>query len=160
MISNQILQETLDGVKAITKVDLIVMDLEGRPLAKTVDDAALDYEDAVMAFAESQAESQSLLGYQFFKINDDKQLEYVLMAGGDSDNAYMVGKIGVSQLQSLIIAYKERRSSISIQMLRDAYSSLRQRQRRIQMHSRQSETSSLLRQEISSLQLMRRTSFL
>ena len=68
MISNQILQETLDGIRAITQVDLIVMDVEGRTLAKTVDDAAIEYEDAVIAFAESAAESQSLLGYQFFKI--------------------------------------------------------------------------------------------
>ena len=57
MISNQILQETLDGIRSITQVDLIVMDVEGRTLAKTVDDAAIEYEDAVIAFAESAAES-------------------------------------------------------------------------------------------------------
>ena len=60
MISNQILQETLEGIQAITKVDLIVMDVEGRLLAKTAEDGPLDYEDAVIAFGESQAESQSL----------------------------------------------------------------------------------------------------
>ena len=62
MISNQILQETIEGIKAITKTDLIVMEVEGRLLAKTCDDNPMDYEDAVIAFAESAAESQSLLG--------------------------------------------------------------------------------------------------
>ena len=108
MISNQILQETLDGIRSITQVDLIVMDVEGRTLAKTVDDAAIEYEDAVIAFAESAAESQSLLGYQFFKIMDDKQLEYILMAKGDSDSTYTVGKLATFQIQNLLVAYKER----------------------------------------------------
>ena len=108
MISNQILQETLEGIQAITKVDLIVMDVEGRLLAKTVEGGPLDYEDAVIAFAESQAESQSLLGYQFFKVTDDKQLEYIILAKGDTDSTYMVGKMAAFQIQNLLVAYKER----------------------------------------------------
>ena len=35
MISNQILQSTIDGVKAITKIDISVMDTEGSVLAST-----------------------------------------------------------------------------------------------------------------------------
>ncbi len=108
MISNQILQETLEGIKTITKVDLIVMDVEGRLLAKTTEDGPLDYEDAVIAFGESQAESQSLLGYQFFKVLDDKQVEYIILAKGDTDNTYTVGKMAAFQIQSLLVAYKER----------------------------------------------------
>ena len=33
MISNQILQNTIDGLKGITRVDLCVMDMEGQVLA-------------------------------------------------------------------------------------------------------------------------------
>ena len=98
----------IDGIRSITQVDLIVMDVKDVPLAKTVDDAASKYEDAVIAFAESAAESQSLLGYQFFKVMDDKQLEYVLMAKGDTDSTYMVGKMAAFQIQNLLVAYKER----------------------------------------------------
>jgi carbohydrate diacid regulator len=108
MISNQILQDTIEGIRMITKVDLVVMDVEGRPLAKTMDDSFVGYEEAVTAFAESAAESQSLLGYQFFKVNDDKQLEYIIMAKGDNDGTYMVGKMAAFQIQSLLVAYKER----------------------------------------------------
>ena len=108
MISNQILQDTIMGIKAITKTDIIVMDTEGKYVAKTIEGSVENYEEAAAAFAESPAESQSLLGFQFFKVNDDKQVEYVIMAKGDNDNTYMVGKMVAFQLQNLLVAYKER----------------------------------------------------
>ncbi len=108
MISNQILQDTIDGIRTISKVNLVVMDTEGRTLARTVDENLDDYAEAVTAFAESAAESQSLMGYQFFKVNDDRVLEYIIMAKGDDDSSYMVGKMAAFQIQSLLIAYKER----------------------------------------------------
>ena len=76
MISNQILQDTIDGIKAITRIDLCVMDTEGKPLASTLD-AVEEYKEAVLVFAESLAESQALQGYQFFKVFDENQLEYI-----------------------------------------------------------------------------------
>ncbi len=108
MISNQILQDTIMGIKAITKTDIIVMDTEGKYVAKTIEGSVENYEEAAAAFAESPAESQSLLGFQFFKVNDDKQVEYVILAKGDNDNTYMVGKMVAFQLQNLLVAYKER----------------------------------------------------
>ena len=59
MISNQILQDTIEGIRTITKVDLVVMDVEGRTLAKTIDGPVDGFEDAVAGFAESPAESQA-----------------------------------------------------------------------------------------------------
>ncbi len=35
MISNQILQNTIDGLREITRVDLCVLDMEGQVLAST-----------------------------------------------------------------------------------------------------------------------------
>ena len=107
MISNQILQDTIDGIKAITRIDLCVMDTEGKPLASTLD-AVEEYKEAVLVFAESLAESQALQGYQFFKVFDENQLEYIILVKGETDDVYMVGKIAVSQIQNLVIAYKER----------------------------------------------------
>ena len=77
MISNQILQDTIDGIKAITRIDLCVMDTEGKPLASTLD-AVEEYKEAVLVFAESLAESQALQGYQFFKVFDENQIPYEL----------------------------------------------------------------------------------
>ncbi len=107
MISNQILQNTIEGLKAITRVDLCVMYTEGKALATTINNAD-EYESAVLAFVESPADSQVLQGYQFFKVFDEHQLEYVILAKGDSDDVYMVGKIASFQIQNLLVAYKER----------------------------------------------------
>ena len=107
MISNQILQNTIEGLKAITRIDLGVMDTEGKCLATTFSQPK-DYEREVVAFVESPAESQVIQGSQFFKIYDEHQLEYILIANGGNDDVYMVGKIAVFQIQNLIVAYKER----------------------------------------------------
>ena len=107
MISNQVLQTTIDGLKNIARIDICVMDTEGKALATTINNVE-EYEDAVMAFVESPADSQVLQGYQFFKVFDDHQLEYVILAKGDSDDVYMVGKLAAFQIQNLLVAYKER----------------------------------------------------
>ena len=107
MISNQILQDTIDGLKNITRTDLCVMDTEGKLLASTFNDIE-DYEDAVFAFVDSPADSQVVRGYQFFKVFDDNQLEHILMVKGETDDNYMVGKIAAFQIQNLLVAYKER----------------------------------------------------
>lgn len=107
MISNQILQDTIDGIKAITRIDLCVMDTEGKPLASTLD-TVVEYREAVLVFAQSLAESQMLQGYQFFKVFDEKQLEYIILVKGETDDVYMIGKMAAFQIQNLLVAYKER----------------------------------------------------
>ncbi len=107
MISNQVLQSTVEGIKAITRIDICVMDTEGKVLAATMNNAE-EYESTVLTFVESPADSQALSGYQFFKVYDEQQLEYVLLVKGDSDDVYMVGKMAAFQIQNLLVAYKER----------------------------------------------------
>lgn len=107
MISNQILQNTIEGLKAITRTDICVMDTEGKTLAATISNAE-DYEQAVLTFVDSPADSQVLQGFQFFKVFDEHQLEYVILAKGDSEDVYMIGKIASFQIQNLLVAYKER----------------------------------------------------
>ena len=107
MISNQILQTTIDGLKAITRIDLCVCETEGKVLATTFPDAE-EYESSILAFVDSPADSQVIQGYQFFKVFDEHQLEYILLVKGSSDDAYMVGKLAAFQIQNLLVAYKER----------------------------------------------------
>ena len=47
-------------------------------------------------------------GFQYFKVYDEHQLEYVLIAGGGSEDIYMIGKLAAFQIENLLIAYKER----------------------------------------------------
>jgi carbohydrate diacid regulator len=107
MISNQILQATVEGLKSISRVDICVIDADGKMAAKTFEDASGCVADAI-AFMDSPAESQVVNGYQFFKVVDDQNLEYILLAKGTSDDVYMLGKLAAFQIQNLLVAYKER----------------------------------------------------
>lgn len=107
MISNQVLQNTLEGLKEISRTDLCVIDTESKVVASTFMDNVINQED-IQAFAASQADSQLVKGYQYFKVYDDHQLEYVLVISGENEDTYMVGKLASFQIQGLIVAYKER----------------------------------------------------
>ena len=107
MISNQVLQNTLEGLKEISRTEFCVLDTEGKVLASTFADFSIATQD-VQAFVESQADSQLVKGFQYFKVCDDYQLEYILVAHGDDEDTYMVGKLAAFQIQNLLVAYKER----------------------------------------------------
>jgi len=107
MISNQILQNTIDGMKNISRVDFSVLDSEGKEVATTLNEP-VSYRDEAAEFAKSAADSQEIKGCQFFKIYDDNLVEYILVAGGSGDDAYLVGKMAAFQIQNLMVAYKER----------------------------------------------------
>lgn len=107
MITNQIIQNSIDELSAITRVQLGVYDLKGKPVAVTSELPAFDAA-MIAAFAESPVDSQVIGTNHLLKILDEGDLAYVLMASGQAEDAYMVGKICISQLQNLIVAYKER----------------------------------------------------
>ena len=106
-ISNQILQNTIEGLKGITRIDFCVMDTDGKSLASTFSEQE-NYVEEVISFVESPADSQVVQGYQFFKVFDENQLEYIILVKGETDDVYMVGKMAAFQVQNLLIAYKER----------------------------------------------------
>ncbi|MDD3368961.1 MAG: helix-turn-helix domain-containing protein [Lachnospiraceae bacterium] len=106
MISNQILQNTIDGLKAIARVELSVLDTDGKEIASTV--SMPDCVKPALEFAASPADSQEIQGYQYFKIYDEQQLEYILIAGGLGEDVYTLGKMVAFQIQNLLVAYKER----------------------------------------------------
>ena len=107
MISNQILQNTLDGLKGISRTDFCVTDMEGKVLATTFSESVCG-EEEVMAFANSPADSQVVRNNLYFKIYDDHQMEYILVLDSQADDAYTLGKLVAFQIQGLLTAYKER----------------------------------------------------
>ena len=107
MISNRILQTTVEGLKAISRVDLCIVAADKNVAAKTFDNVSECLADAI-SFIDSPAESQAVNGFQFFKVEDEGNLEYIIMARGTSDDVYMVGKLAAFQIQNLLVAYKER----------------------------------------------------
>lgn len=107
MISNQILQNTIEGMKSIARVELCVVDTDGITVAST-SETMEESKGVVLEFAKSAADSQEIQGFQFFKIFDEQQLEYILVVTGSGENLYMVGKMAAFQIQNLLVAYKER----------------------------------------------------
>ena len=108
MISNQILQNTIDGLKNITRKELSVVEKEGKVIATTEENMIGRQIETVENFVSSQAESQLILGYQYFKIYDNGVPEYVIQVKGGDEEGYKIGKIAAFQIQSLLVAYKER----------------------------------------------------
>lgn len=107
MLSNQIIQTNIEELKGITKVDFFVYDIEGDCVAATSEE--IPFESPIIdAFADSQADSQIISGCHFLKVLDDHEPAYVLVAKGFGDDAYMMGKVAVCQIQNLLIAYKDR----------------------------------------------------
>ena len=106
MISNQILQNTIEGLKGIARVELCVMDVDGKEVAAIM--VMGNCSQPAVVFAASPADSQEIQGYQYFKIYDEQQLEYILVAGGTGEDVYMIGKMVAFQIQNLLVAYKER----------------------------------------------------
>ena len=107
MISNQVIQATIEELRSITKIDLCVTETDGNTAASTFELENISQE-MIRTFAQSPAEGQSLQGCHFFKVYDEGVLAYILLAKGSGEDAYMIGKVAVSELQNLIVAYKER----------------------------------------------------
>ena len=107
MLSNQIIQKSLEELNAITKIELDIYDLEGNKIAGTSSETEVE-PHIIRIFAESAAETQELNNKWFMKVHDDGKDIYVLVASGDGQQAYQVAKIEVSQLEALILAYKEK----------------------------------------------------
>lgn len=107
MISKQIIQNCIDELKSITKVDLFVYDTNGSLLADTGGTIAVTA-TIIEEFSSSSADTQTVGSAHLFKIMDEGEVIYILVATGAGDNAYMIGKVAVCQFQNLIVAYKEK----------------------------------------------------
>ncbi len=107
MLSNHKLQTTLAEIKEISRTDLALYNDKGRVVASTYE-AEEGLGTAIVQFAGSMAESQTINHYHFFKVIADGQLEYVLLAKAMGEEAYVIGKLAVCQVRNLILAYREQ----------------------------------------------------
>ncbi len=107
MVSNQVLQSTIDGLKGIARIEICIVDVDGKVIA-TSDPSLEQYGAQAVEFVKSPADSQELSGCHFFKVMDEGQLEYILVVSGSGEDIYTLGKMAAFQIQGLITAYKER----------------------------------------------------
>lgn len=107
MISNQVIQTSIDELRTITKVELGVYEPTGIAVACTSENSDIS-DKLISSFADSPADSQVIGNNHLMKIYDGGELLYIIVARGMGEDAYMVARIAVSQLQNLVIAYRER----------------------------------------------------
>ncbi|HHX60398.1 MAG TPA: PucR family transcriptional regulator [Epulopiscium sp.] len=108
MVSNQILQNTIDGLKGITRREFTILDDDARVVATTIEDVIGEYRLEVEDFIISHADSQQMQGSHYFKIYDEYTVEYVIAVDGEDEEAYKLGKLATFQIKNLLVAYKER----------------------------------------------------
>ncbi len=106
MISNQILHNTIDGVKEITGKDFAVFDVDGIALASTTNEAN-SISNAVIDFASSDDEMLFDSTANMYKVFDVGQLEFIVVAFAEGQDT-TAGKILTFQISELLVAYKER----------------------------------------------------
>lgn len=107
MLSNHKIQRALDEIKDITRMEMALYNEEGRLLSAPVSGDG-ELESAVVSFAESMAESQTLAEFHFFKIDINDGAVYILVIKSFTEEAYMVGKLAVCQIRHLAEAYREQ----------------------------------------------------
>jgi len=108
MLSTQILQNTAIGLKNITKFDISIFERDGKVIASTEEGMLGKQIHELQSFVTSPAEAQSFAGYNFFKVTDNNVTEYIVAAKGEDVESYRVGQIAAFNLQTLLVAYKER----------------------------------------------------
>lgn len=110
MLSNQVLQKIIQDMKRITDLDCSVWNEKGECLAMTsIDSRNLNKE--VHGFIErfdGNSKEQIAGDSGLFLIAENEELAYVLAVQGTGADITMAGRLGVSQFDNLLQAYREK----------------------------------------------------
>ncbi|MBR3040291.1 MAG: helix-turn-helix domain-containing protein [Lachnospiraceae bacterium] len=107
MITKQVIQTCIDQLKEFTKVDFALVDTQGILVANNFESDKPDV-SMMVNFFDSPADSQIIGGNYLFKVMEENEPAYVLVSHGSQSDGYVMGKIAVSQLEQLLVAYKEQ----------------------------------------------------
>ena len=107
MISSQVLKTCLTELRDISKVEFCLQDTAGKVIVNT-GGAQVQESGIISFFAASPVDSQIIGNNFLLKVKDEEEVSFVLTATGESDSAFMLARIAVSELQNLVTAYKER----------------------------------------------------
>lgn len=106
MISNQTMTNCIEEAKKISGMDFILVDSTGNQLVSTTSLISIDKQQ-VCDFINAGADIQEINDLLLLKIESDENMDYVLVVGGQGEK-FLVGKLVAAQLNSLIIAYKDK----------------------------------------------------
>ena len=107
MVSSQVIRVCLEQLRSIARTEFCVQDTSGNVVTQT--EGAVTPDRALVAgFAQSAVDSQIIGNSYYLKVMDDEELQFILTAQGSAEHTFMVARIAVSELENLIIAYKEK----------------------------------------------------
>lgn len=107
MISNQILQKTLDGIHEISGASFAIYDTDGIVQAANLPEPG-KYADTAKEFAAAGEDSREGDGEVYTVARDEGRVEYVILTIGAKEAQATLGRVIAFQIEELIIAYKER----------------------------------------------------
>ena len=107
MLSNHKLQQTIEEIKEVSRIDLALYGDGGKLVASTFEPEQ-EITEAIGQFACSMAESQTIRQYHFFKVMIDDQPEYMLLVRAAGEESYVIGRLAVCQIRNLVCAYREQ----------------------------------------------------
>lgn len=106
MISTRKLQNCLNEIKEIAKLDLAVFYENGKAVTTTMNvDKVVP--SLVQEFRTSEDEIKEFAERIFYKISIEDEAEYILMTEGVVDNAVVIGQMAANQIKNLIISKAE-----------------------------------------------------
>ncbi len=105
MLSNMILQDTINGIRNVTNMEIIAALPDGT-IAAGPENTGVRRAD-IEAFAASGAEMQEFDGKLYFRTTDETQTAYIVIVCAVGEAAATVGQLAVLQLGGLLTAYKE-----------------------------------------------------
>ena len=106
MIPNSVIENCIEDLYNITKTDIAAYDGRGKLIVCAGD--VKTESSHLQAFLDSPADSQVIGESHLMKVTEDEENAYIIVTGGQGDNAYNVGRIAVSQIKALQIAYQEK----------------------------------------------------
>ena len=106
MIPRQIINRTIVNLHELSGIDLRYYNPDGDLVARASSEGD-DLTDAVRTFAASETVFEESKGYYWFKLVDENSTEGILTVRGEEEKALFIGKIALSQLQELMIAYRD-----------------------------------------------------
>ena len=107
MLSNQILQNTLLETAGITGAGVSCYDGNGKLIVQSENCREVP-DERVKAFLRSDLKELKESNFCFGTLNDEADAAYVIVCDLDTPNAEMTLHLAVRQLESLVVAYKER----------------------------------------------------
>ena len=109
MLSNQVLHKTIQDIRRITELECSVWDMQGTCLVMTNEkQTTLGRPVAEFIKKADKVPEDIQKDRGLFSICDEEGPVYVLALQGDRSDLAMAGRMGASQLENLISAYRER----------------------------------------------------